>query len=259
MDMRTNGARNLRLGITAVVLLFTSASLAQNPPATPPPDTTQSPPAAEGKDIGGYHVTQSIEIGGRISEVNGSQAMYDTLVNYQTGARILEQSLTMQSLSHQDIFDTLTVSSFGWGGDPEQAARMRKGSYTEYPVCGTGTWGAEFYGNIRPAEHDVVVTKHRFNAFHNTDLDTILRANGIRSLVFSGCVSNVCVESTARDAFMRDYYVIVTSDGTAAYTAESHNATLSNIDKYFGEVSTIADVCAIWQRCTKSAQGIARR
>jgi ureidoacrylate peracid hydrolase len=140
----------------------------------------------------------------------------------------------------------------------EQAARMRKGSYTEYPVCGTGTWGAEFYGNIRPAEHDVVVTKHRFNAFHNTDLDTILRANGIRSLVFSGCVSNVCVESTARDAFMRDYYVILTSDGTAAYTAESHNATLSNIDKYFGEISTIADVCAVWQRCTKSAQGILR-
>jgi len=113
--------------------------------------------------------------------------------------------------------------------------------------------------NSTETSGDVVVTKHRFNAFHNTDLDTILRANGIRSLVFSGCVSNVCVESTARDAFMRDYYVIVTSDGTAAYTAESHNATLSNIDKYFGEVSTIADVCAIWQRCTKSAQGIARR
>ena len=132
MDIRTNGARLLRLGITVVGLFLASASLAQNPPATPPPDTTQSPPAAEGKDIGGYHVTQSIELGGRISEVNGSQAMYDTLVNYQTGARILEQSLTMQSLSHQDIFDTLTVSSFGWGGDPEQAARMRVAKYGWY-------------------------------------------------------------------------------------------------------------------------------
>src|SRR6516164_4549526 len=132
MNRRTNGARLLRLGVTGFALLVASASWAQNPPAAPPPDTTQSPPAAEGKDIGGYHVTQSIEIGGRISEVNGSQAMYDTLVNYQTGARILEQSLTMQSLSHQDIFDTLTVSSFGWGGDPEQAARMHVAKYGWY-------------------------------------------------------------------------------------------------------------------------------
>ena len=130
MDIRINGARILRLGITVVGLLLADCALAQNPPTTPPPDTTQSPPAAaEGKDIGGFHVTQSIELGGRISEVNGSQAMYDTLVNYQTGARILEQSLTMQSLDHHDVFDTLTVNSFGWGGDPEQAARMRVAKY----------------------------------------------------------------------------------------------------------------------------------
>jgi outer membrane biogenesis lipoprotein LolB len=85
MDIRINGARSLRLGVAVAALLLACSSLAQNPPAAPPPDTTQSPPAAEGKDIGGYHVTQSIEIGGRISDVNGSQAMYDTLVNYQTG------------------------------------------------------------------------------------------------------------------------------------------------------------------------------
>ena len=113
MDIRINGARILRLGITVVGLLLADAALAQNPPTTPPPDTTQSPPAAaEGKDIGGFHVTQSIELGGRISEVNGSQAMYNTLVNYQTGARILEQDLTMQSLDHHDVFDTLTLSRF---------------------------------------------------------------------------------------------------------------------------------------------------
>ena len=132
MDIPINGARILKIGIAVVAVLLASTLPAQNPPATPPPDTTQAPPAAEGKDIGGYHVTQSVELGGRISEVNGSQAMYDTLVNYQTGARILEQSLTMQSLSHQDIFDTLTVSSFGWGGDPEQAARMRVAKYGWY-------------------------------------------------------------------------------------------------------------------------------
>ena len=112
---------------------------AQNPsaPATPPPHRRRPPLRDEGKDIGGFHVTQSIEFGGRINDVTGSQAMYDTLVNYQTGARILEQSLTMQSLTHQDIFDTLTLNSFGWGGDPEQAARLRVAKYGWYNFSGS--------------------------------------------------------------------------------------------------------------------------
>ncbi len=82
-------------------------------------------------------MTQSIEFGGRISDVSGSQPMYDTLVDYQSGARILDQSLTMQSLTHEDIFDTLTLSSFGWGGDPEQAARLRISKYRWYTFSGS--------------------------------------------------------------------------------------------------------------------------
>src|SRR5215469_9459419 len=131
MDIRINGASILRLGMTVIAVFLASASLAQNPSAsTSPADQATTP--HEGKDIGGFHVTQSIELGGRISEVNGSQAMYNTLLNYQSGARILEQSLTMQSLSHQDVFDTLTLSSFGWGGDPEQAARLRVAKFGWY-------------------------------------------------------------------------------------------------------------------------------
>ena len=78
-------------------------------------------------------MTQSVEFGGRISDVSGSQAMYDTLVNNQSGARLLEQSLTMRSLTHEDLFDSLTLDSFGWGGDPEQAARMRISSTAGIP------------------------------------------------------------------------------------------------------------------------------
>lgn len=121
-----------KLFVTAAVLLAVVAgSPAQNPSSQPSAPSSPSGDA-EGKDIGGFHVTQSIELGGRITNVTGSQAMYDTLVDYQTGARILEQSLTMQSLTHQDIFDTLTLNSFGWGGDPEQAARLRVNKYRWY-------------------------------------------------------------------------------------------------------------------------------
>lgn len=128
----------------------------------------------------------------------------------------------------------------------EQAARMRKGSYTLTPVCGEDDWGGEFYGNIRPQQDDHIVTKHRFNAFQDTDLDLILRTRGIRSLIFTGCLTNVCVETTARDAFMRDYYVVVTSNGTAAYADADHDMTLSNISRFFGEVAQLGDIERVW-------------
>ena len=135
---RSLGTYSFGLALFLACLFLMSSTFAQSSGQTPPP-APSSPPSTsgEGKEIGGFQVTQSIEIGGRISEVSGSQPMYDTLVNDQTGARILEQSLTMQSLSHQDIFDTLTLNSFGWGGDPEQAARLRVSKYRWYTFTGS--------------------------------------------------------------------------------------------------------------------------
>ncbi len=128
----------------------------------------------------------------------------------------------------------------------EQASRRREGSYTRRPVCREGSWEGDFYGDVRPEPGDPVVTKHRFNAFRNTDLDTILRAHGVRTIVMTGVATNVCVETTARDGFMRDYYVVFTDDGTAAYAEEDHRATLRNIDRFFGQVVRLADLRAIW-------------
>jgi ureidoacrylate peracid hydrolase len=128
----------------------------------------------------------------------------------------------------------------------EQAARARAGSYTKTPVCADGSWEGDYYGDVQPAPEDARVVKHRFNAFLNTDLDTILRANGIRTLVMTGVATNVCVESTARDGFMRDYYIVFTSDGTAAYSREDHEGALRNIDRFFGEVRTLAEIEAVW-------------
>jgi len=135
---RDLGAYSFGLAVVVACLYLLSSALAQSSGQTQSPAPASPPPAAaESKEIGGFHVTQSIEVGGRISEVTGSEPMYDTLVNYQSGARILEQSLTMQSISHQDIFDTLTFNSFGWGGDPEQAARLRVAKYSWYTFSGS--------------------------------------------------------------------------------------------------------------------------
>ena len=113
-------------------------------------------------------------------------------------------------------------------------------------MCAEGSWGGDFYAGVRPAPGDPLVTKHRFNAFHNTDLDVILRAHGIRTIILTGVATNVCVESTARDGFMRDYYVVFTADGTATYAEDDHRATLRNIDRFFGQVADLAELRAIW-------------
>jgi ureidoacrylate peracid hydrolase len=128
----------------------------------------------------------------------------------------------------------------------EQAARKRGGSYTRVPVCAPGSWQGDFYGEVKPQPGEPIVTKHRFSAFHNTDLDTILRANGIRTVVMTGVVTNVCVETSAREAFVRDYYVVLVEDGTAAYDQQDHDMALKNIDRFFGEISNIADLKALW-------------
>ena len=129
----------------------------------------------------------------------------------------------------------------------EQAQRRRVGSYIERPVCSPGSWNGDFCGEVRPREGDPVITKHRFSAFHNTDLNLVLRSHGVRSVVLTGVATNVCVETTARDAFMNDYYVVFVKDGSATYSEAEHAATLATIDRYFGQVVSIADLAAAWR------------
>ena len=129
----------------------------------------------------------------------------------------------------------------------EQAGRTRKGgSYVIHSVCAPDSWEGDFY-QIRPTEKDVIVTKHRFSAFQDTDLDLILRSRGIKTLIMTGISTDVCVESTARDGFFRDYYVVFTSDCTAAYSDEDHECTLRNMRRYFGQVVTADEVAGCWK------------
>ena len=128
----------------------------------------------------------------------------------------------------------------------EQAARKQGGGYTLTPVCGEGSWEGDYYGDVRPDPGDIVISKHRYNAFHATDLDLILRSNGIRTVVVTGVSTNVCVETTARDSFVRDYYTIVVADGTAAYSKDEHEFALKTIDRFFGEVVMIDDLKTLW-------------
>ncbi len=134
----------------------------------------------------------------------------------------------------------------------EQAQRRRNGAYVKYPVCEAGEWNGDFY-RIRPRPDEVIVSKHRFGAFEGTDLDLILRSHGIRTVIITGVATNVCCETTARQAFLKDYYVVFSSDCNATFTQAAHDATLSNIDLFFGEVVTGEQIAACWPAQLRAA------
>ncbi len=106
-------------------------------------------------------------------------------------------------------------------------------------------WNGDFY-RIRPRRDEAIVIKHRYGAFESTDLDLVLRSQGIRTVIMTGIATNVCVETTARQAFLRDYYVVFTSDCTATYSSPEHEATLHNIDHFFGQVVGLDEIAACW-------------
>lgn len=114
-------------------------------------------------------------------------------------------------------------------------------------VCQPGSWGAEFY-EVIPKPGEIVIPKHRYSAFVNTPLESVLNTLQIRNLLLTGVNTNVCVDSTARDAFMRDYFVTVLSDLTETLTPGVKEATLRTIRDFFGLVYTAEEMVAMWRQ-----------
>ena len=85
------------------------------------------------------------------------------------------------------------------------------------------------------------------SAFIGTDLDLLLRSRGIKTLLMTGVVSHCCVQATAWDGFMLDYYVVYVADCTAGRRDSLHQATLENFEIYCGDVLNAADVAQLWQ------------
>lgn len=117
----------------------------------------------------------------------------------------------------------------------------------EIPVAQKGTWGAEFY-EIYPEEKDIIIEKTRYSAFIGTDLDLVLRSLNIKSLIVTGVATNVCVESTARDGFMRDYYVTLVEDCCASFFNDLHEATIKNMNIFFGKSMNKGEIIQNWNK-----------
>jgi ureidoacrylate peracid hydrolase len=98
-----------------------------------------------------------------------------------------------------------------------------------------GTWDFQIVEALTPRDSDIVVLKTRYSGFAGTQLDSILRAREIRYLVFVGIATNVCVESTLRDAYFHEYWpLLVTDAALQAGPPEAHDATVFNVESFFG-------------------------
>jgi ureidoacrylate peracid hydrolase len=112
-----------------------------------------------------------------------------------------------------------------------------------------GSWDYAFVEGLDPQEGDFVVPKARYSGFCGTDLDNVLRSRGVRHLIFAGIASNVCVESTLRDAYFREYFCVFVRDATQqSGPAFIQDAVIYNVETFLGWVADTGAVCAALTR-----------
>jgi ureidoacrylate peracid hydrolase len=110
-------------------------------------------------------------------------------------------------------------------------------------VLTEGTWDAEIVEALAPQPADLVITKTRYSGFAGTPLDSQLRMRGIQYLFFAGIATNVCVESTLRDAYFHDYWPVLLRDAAMpAGPPAAHDATLFNVESFFGWTTSSQDL-----------------
>jgi ureidoacrylate peracid hydrolase len=104
---------------------------------------------------------------------------------------------------------------------------------------------SDFY-EVVPIEGELVIPKYRHSGFVSTYLEQFLKIGDIKTLILTGLAANVCIESTARDGFARDYHIVVPEDLTEGTSPEAKKWSLINIDSFFGEVVKSDDLLRCW-------------
>ena len=123
--------------------------------------------------------------------------------------------------------------------------KIRETGLEHAVCCAEGSWGADWF-RIRPEDGEPEIVKHRYSAFVGTPLEAMLKRRGIRTLVITGVATNICIDSTLRDAFLRDYYVVVPADCVGSANRPLHEATLQNVNFLFGDLTGGEEIAGIW-------------
>jgi len=124
---------------------------------------------------------------------------------------------------------------------------------TESRILIRDTWNTEILTELTPEPRDVVLYKHRYSGFYETELDALLKSRNVKYLIFTGCTTSVCVESTIRDAMFRDYCCLLLADCMAepigyGLPRTNHDASLLVLQVLFGWVSGSSELLAALER-----------
>lgn len=131
-------------------------------------------------------------------------------------------------------------------------------------ICRSGTTGSEWYGDLQPdlGRGEIELTKHRNSAFWDTAIDLALRTAGVETVLLTGISSCGCVDSTGRDAFFRNYRVVLVQDASTSYSLARHEATLERYRYFFGSVLDTQSILDAWDlpsRRTELSAATAKR
>jgi len=124
----------------------------------------------------------------------------------------------------------------------------------EASVTLEGTWGWDIADAVAPQPDDCVIRKYREGAFVGTPLDLLLRSNGVETVVMVGDVTQGCLESSAREALLHDYYVVIARDGVASHRPELHEASLKIMEAKF-DVASSEEIRAEWRSHASQPKG----
>ncbi|MEJ2232545.1 MAG: isochorismatase family protein [Syntrophobacterales bacterium] len=126
--------------------------------------------------------------------------------------------------------------------DPQHDGGMLATWWDDLILHGSEAWQLD--KELKPHPSDLIIDKNRYSAFQGTDLNDWLRKNGVEDLIISGVMTNLCCETTARDAFGHDYRVFFVADATATINEELHLATLKNLAYGFSYIMDTKELCS---------------
>ena len=171
-------------------------------------------------DLAGIDISKAAEVTGVIGRILEGARKAGIAVAY------------LQMGYSEDLSDSGGPESPNWR---KELALVLMRKRRQDKVLTRSTWDFAIVDELRPHPDDIVVVKSRYSGFAGTKLDHLLRSRQIRFLFFSGMATNVCVESTLRDAFVRDYWPILITDATMqAGPAFLQRATAHNVENHFG-------------------------
>jgi len=175
-------------------------------------------------------------------DISGAPAVVSVISELLAGARRVGMTAVYLQMGYKaDLSNSGGPDSPNWY--KETGLRlMRERPEWRGKLLTEGTWDFEIIDVLRPQPEDLIVVKSRYSGFSGTKLDSLLRTRGIRSLFFTGIATNVCVESTLRDAYFQDFWPILITDATRhAGPSVLQQATILNVEHFLGWTVTAAE------------------